>query len=89
MKKIYKLMLVAVVLLATNVAANAQFHFGVKAGVALNSLKFNDLKSVANNFTEKDNRAAFTGGIMAEFEVPVLGLCFDASVLYVRRVSDI
>ncbi|MDE6715179.1 MAG: PorT family protein, partial [Muribaculaceae bacterium] len=40
-------------------------------------------------FTEKFKRAAFTGGIIAEFEVPVLGLCFDASVLYVRRVSDI
>lgn len=89
MKKIYKLILVAVVLLATNVAANAQFHFGVKAGVALNSLKFNNLPDAVSSFTDKDNRAAFTGGVMAEFEVPVIGLCFDASVLYVRRVSNV
>lgn len=89
MKKIHRLILVAVVLLATSMAANAQFHFGVKAGVALNSLKFSNLSDAVSTFTDKDNRAAFTGGVMAEFEVPVIGLCFDASVLYVRRVSDV
>lgn len=89
MKKIYKLFLVAVILVATSISANAQFHFGLKAGVALNSLNFSNLQDVANTFTNKENRAAFTGGVMAEFEVPVIGLCFDASVLYVRRISDI
>ncbi len=59
--------------------AAAQFHWGPKVGVAINSLHFSadDLDS--------DNRAGFTGGLMCEFTAPVLGIGFDASVMYVRR----
>lgn len=66
---------------ATGFSAAAQLRFGPKVGVCINSIKFNDLGA---NF-ESDNRAGFTGGLMAEFTVPVIGLGADASVLYVRR----
>lgn len=87
MKKIHLLILVAIMAIGSTMSVSAQFHFGIKAGVAVNSLKFSNLDDVQKTFS-KDNRAAFTGGIMAEFEVPVIGLCFDASAMYVRRTGD-
>ena len=41
-------------------------------------------KSIFNN----DNRAGFTGGLTCEFTVPVVGIGFDLSLMYVHRVSD-
>ncbi|MBD5367101.1 MAG: porin family protein [Bacteroides sp.] len=75
---------IAAIVLATAavVPAQAQFKWGVKAGVAVNSLKFN--KDVVSS----DNRAGFTGGLMADFTVPVIGVGFDASVLYAARSVD-
>ncbi|MDE6086078.1 MAG: PorT family protein [Muribaculaceae bacterium] len=72
---------IAVVLLAAAavVPAQAQFKLGVKAGAAINSLSFNE-KALSS-----DNRAGFTGGLMADFTVPIIGLGFDASVLYASR----
>ena len=72
---------IAVVLLAAVavVPAQAQFKWGIKAGVAVNSLKFN------KDVIDSDNRTGFTGGLMADFTVPVIGLGFDASLLYAAR----
>ena len=79
MKFFTKVLAAVVIAMATAVPAQAQFKWGIKAGVAVNSLKFNkDLGST-------DNRAGFTGGLMADFTVPVIGLGFDASVLYASR----
>lgn len=79
MKSITKLMMVAVLAIAAVAPVQAQFRWGIKAGVAVNSLKFNE-KVVAT-----DNRAGFTGGIVTEFTVPVVNIGFDASVLYANR----
>ncbi|MDE5786382.1 MAG: PorT family protein, partial [Duncaniella sp.] len=81
MKSIKSFLLVLVLLLGTASAANAQFRFGVKAGVAINSIKFNDAKSSFNS----DNQAGFLGGLTAQFTVPVIGVGADLSALYVRR----
>ncbi|MCM1111599.1 MAG: porin family protein [Clostridium sp.] len=69
---------VAFVLLAAMPAA-AQFKIGPRVGMNVNSLHFN--KEVFND----DNRAGFTGGLMTEFTVPLVGIGLDASVMYVRR----
>ncbi|MCM1450400.1 MAG: PorT family protein [Clostridiales bacterium] len=82
MKFFTKLLTVLVIAAASIVPAQAQFKWGIKAGVAVNSLKFN--KDVVNS----DNRAGFTGGLMADFTVPVVGIGFDASVLYAARSVD-
>ena len=63
--------------------ADAQIRFGVKAGLAINDLKFN--KELVNS----SNRKGFTGGVMAEFTVPVIGLGMDASLMYARRSFEI
>ena len=83
MKFFTKLLTAIVIIMAAVMPAQAQFKWGIKAGAAVNSLKLN--KDVLNS----DNRAGFTGGLMADFTVPVIGLGFDASVLYAARSVDL
>lgn len=86
MKTFQKAIIAVVVAIACVVPASAQFRFGLKAGAAVSSLKFN------SDVLSSDNRAGFTGGVMVEFTVPVLNIGMDASVLYAGRsiemVSD-
>ena len=79
MKLFTKILAVIVVAASATVSAQAQFKWGVKAGVAINELKFD------KGALDSDNRAGFTGGLMADFTVPVIGVGFDASVLYAAR----
>lgn len=67
-------------------AASAQLRFGLKAGVGLNSLKYD--KKITE-LASKDNCLGFTGGVMMEWETPVTGLCLDGAVLYARRTTDL
>lgn len=76
------LFVVAVVLMGLSASAGG-FRFGVKAGVALNNLHFS--KDAINDLKDKDNQAGFTGGVMAEFTIPVVNLGVDASLMYVHR----
>lgn len=65
--------------LAVIMPAMAQFRFGVRAGLNVNSLHFN------KEIFDENNRAGFTGGVMAEFTVPIIGVGADLGVMYVRR----
>ena len=76
--------MVAVAAIVAAVPSQAQFKFGLKAGAAINSLKFSNSEELKSSFS-KDNRAGFVGGAMIEFTVPVIGLGFDLSALYVHR----
>lgn len=83
-----KRILIAILsVLAIAAPASAQFRWGLKAGVEINSLHFSDkaLKDVMSS----DNRAGFVGGLTTEFTVPLIGLGFDASVLYVNRTTKL
>lgn len=84
MKTLWKSALVALIALIGTASANAQFRFGVKAGVNLNNLH---LTNVRHNF-DKDNGCGFTGGIMTEFQVPIIGLCLDASLMYTHMSAS-
>ncbi len=77
--RIKGLFLAAIMVIAMAVPASAQFRFGPKVGIAVSELHFN--KSTFKD----DNRTGFTGGLMTEFTVPIIGLGFDASVLYARH----
>ena len=83
MKSFKRILIIAAVAMAAVLPASAQFRFGVKAGVAINDLKFN------KDALSTDNRAGFTGGVMAEFTVPVIGIGMDASVLYASRAAKV
>lgn len=89
MKQIRTLLLaaIAVVALAATPAANAKiFSWGPRLGVNVNKLSFN--KEALNDITDSDNRAGFTGGLMAEFTAPIIGVGMDVSVMYVHRSSE-
>lgn len=83
-----KIMLVALVaMLTVSLPAQAQlFRWGVKAGINVNSVKF-DKDELANNF-KKENRTGFDGGLTAIIHLPIIGFAFDASLMYVHRVND-
>lgn len=81
MKNFKRIMIAMLAVLAVAFSANAQFRFGVKAGVNISSLSVSNL---GDNLSPS-NRAGFTGGLMAEFTVPIIGIGMDASLMYVHR----
>ncbi|MDE6143379.1 MAG: porin family protein, partial [Muribaculaceae bacterium] len=85
MKSYKKIILTLLVAICTMGVANAQFRFGVKAGLNINSLHLNSLQE---NF-DKDNHCGYTLGVMTEFQVPIIGLAFDLSAMYTRMNSDL
>ena len=66
---------------AQQASALSPFRFGVKAGVNINEMKFNE-----DAFSSK-NRSGFTGGVMVQFVAPVINIGFDASLLYTHRTA--
>ena len=86
MKKIFGALMIAVCI-GMAMPAQAQLHFGVKGGLNLSKASFSDVKT---NF-KNDNFTGFFIGPMAEFNIPVVGLGVDASLLFAQRgikISD-
>ncbi|MDE6109584.1 MAG: PorT family protein, partial [Muribaculaceae bacterium] len=73
--------LVVALILAVASTASAQFRFGVRAGIQTNALHFDE------STFESDNRAGFTGGVMAEFTAPIIGIGVDLGVMYTHRTA--
>jgi hypothetical protein len=65
------------------VAAQAQVQFGVKGGLNLTNMKFDE--SVA----DKSNQAGFFIGPTVKFTLPVVGLGIDAAALYDQRSAKV
>ena len=80
MKKIFGALLIAVCI-GMAMPAQAQIHFGVKGGLNLSKASFSN---VSENF-KKDNFTGFFIGPMAEFNIPIVGLGVDASLLFAQR----
>jgi len=76
-------LLIAVIVTAVALPASAQLRFGFKGGIAVNELRFN--RDVMN----ADNQVGFTGGVMADLSLPIMGLGIDASLLYTHRDNDL
>lgn len=79
MKTIKTLLLAIVMVAGMSIPAAAQFHIGPRVGITVNQLHLD------NKVFDAENRTGFTGGLMAEFTVPIIGIGVDASVMYVRR----
>lgn len=84
MKKIQKICVLLAALFIFTGTANAKIiNWGIKAGLNVNHLSFN--KDFGETLFDKSNSVGWEGGLMAEFDVPVIkGLCFDASLMYAR-----
>lgn len=85
MKRIRKVLCLMAAMLVCCFGAQAQFRVGVRAGLNVNKLHIDDLSS---NF-DTDNRCGFTAGVMTEFTIPIVGICFDASLMYARMNSQL
>ena len=89
MKKIKAALVSAIMLCAALVAgvqsasAGGPFRFGVKAGVNVNEMKFNE------SAFDASNRSGFTGGVTLQFVAPILNIGVDASVMYTHRQNRI
>lgn len=82
MKAIKRIMLAVVAIVAIAGSANAQFKFGPRVGINVNSMHFNE------KVLDSDNRSGWTAGLEGEFTVPVIGIGLDASFMYVRRTLE-
>lgn len=81
-KAIARVLLVATLALSAVGASAGSFKIGPVVGVNIN--KF----SADKNVFSADNRCGFTGGVMAKFTVPLIGIGADLSVVYARRSSQ-
>lgn len=83
MNSLKKFMVSLLIIVMSAGVANAGLKFGVKAGVNVNHLTTNLGKLTDNN------GAGWTAGLMAEYQVPIIGICVDLSVMYARLNPEI
>ena len=83
MRHITKILVIIVLTTVAAMPAQAQVRFGVKGGITINELKWD------KDIISSDNRAGFTGGVMIEVGLPVVGLGIDGSVLYTHRENEL
>ena len=82
MKKVIVMLLVAVMGVGI---ADAKMRFGVKAGLNVNNLHLNNPQKIFDS----ENGTGWTVGVMTDFQVPVIGLGFDLSLMYTRMNADV
>lgn len=72
-----KTILILIVLLA--LPAAAQVRFGVRGGLTVGKMRFD------RDLISSDNRLGYTGGLLLDLNIPVVGLGVEASVMYTHR----
>lgn len=82
MKKIAGFILVAVMALVA-IPAHSQLRLGVKGGLNISSVHFN------KDIVSSDNVTGFNIGPMIEGTIPLIGLGFDAAILYSQKGIDV
>ncbi len=75
---IYPLLVIVMVMIAAQ-STTAQVRFGVRGGLTLGKLKFD------RDMISSDNRVGWSGGVLLDLNIPVLGLGIEASALYTHR----
>lgn len=86
MKLIKRIALLALVTVMGAGVANAEFRFGIKAGMNINKIHFN--KDVANWALDEGNSCGWNAGVAAEFTVPIIGIGADVALLYSRMNNN-
>lgn len=74
-----KNILLIILVLATTLTAAAQVRFGVRAGLTVSELRFD------RDIVSSDNRVGYTGGLLLDLNIPVVGLGAEVSAMYVHR----
>ncbi len=76
MKKTLAIMLLAVIGVCYAVPSKAEFKIGPRIGLNVNKLNFD------GKMFDGSNRCGFTGGIQAEYMLPMISLGIDLSLMY-------
>lgn len=76
MKKTLIILLVAVMGIGYAAQSKAEFKFGPRIGLNVNKMSFD------SKVLDGENRCGFTGGVQAEYTVPIINLGFDLSLMY-------
>lgn len=74
-----KKILLAILMIAAIVPATAQVRLGVRGGITIGEMRFD--RDVINS----DNRVGYTGGLLIDLNIPVVGLGIEASAMYTYR----
>lgn len=83
MKTLRRIVLIIVALMVCAGTANAKIaSFGIKAGLNVNKLHFS--KAFAKDLIDNNNSTGWEAGVMAEFNVPIIGIGADISLMYAR-----
>lgn len=61
------------------IPATAQVRLGVRGGITLGEMRFD--RDVINS----DNRVGYTGGLLLDLNIPVIGLGAEVGVMYTHR----
>lgn len=82
MKKTILLLFVVTIAMVA-LPAKAQFSFGVKGGLNISKVHFD------REIVSEGNVTGFNIGPMIEFKVPIIGIGFDAALLYSQKGFEI
>jgi len=74
-----KNIVLALLVVASMLPAAAQVRLGLRAGLTVGELRFD--RDVINS----DNRVGYTGGLLLDLNIPVVGLGAEVSVMYTHR----
>jgi len=66
---------------------NAQFQFGLKAGINYNSNSFSDVKN--DVFSGAESKTGYHAGIWLRFKAPVVGLYIRPELVYTNLKNDV
>lgn len=68
-------------IIAAALPAAGQARFGLRAGVSVDKLRFD------RDIIDSNHRLGYSGGVVLDLNIPVVGLGFEASAMYTYRNS--
>ena len=74
-----KVIYIAIILVTTALTASSQVRFGLRGGITVGELRFD------RDVIDSDNRVGYTGGLLLDANIPVVGLGIEASAMYTHR----
>ncbi len=79
MKTCKHILIAALLLCAMATPAGAQARLGIRGGITVGELRFD------RDIVSSDNRVGYTGGLLLDLNIPVVGLGAEVSLLYTHR----
>ena len=71
--------ILSILVLVLALPGAAQVRFGVRGGLTVGKLRFD------RDIVSSDNRVGYTGGLLIDLNIPVVGLGIEASAMYTHR----